>query len=149
MQNVAGWILDRETARLFGRAPDPQGLLICRAITIIRLVGSLLFFPRRENTGRRRRRRRRVVSGVEKKRTPLSQRGEKRGLGKLRARCIRLLSLCRMRAAGGVAIADERPVYPLSSPLFLSRRRPMHFDRIIGRSGATSPLLRCPTDHRA
>lgn len=25
---------------------------------------------------------------------------------------IRLLSLCRMRAAGGVAIADERPVCP-------------------------------------
>lgn len=29
---------------------------------------------------------------------------------------IRLLSLCRMRAAGGVAIADERPVCPPSLP---------------------------------
>lgn len=31
-------------------------------------------------------------------------------------RGIRLLSLCRMRAAGGVAIADERPVCPPSLP---------------------------------
>lgn len=54
---------------------------------------------------------------------------------------IRLLSLCRMRAAGGVAIADERPVCPLSYSLCLSRRRPMHFDRIIGRSTTTSLLL--------
>ena len=36
-------------------------------------------------------------------------------------RGIRLLSLCRMRAAGGVAIADERPVCPLSFSFYLSR----------------------------
>lgn len=35
-------------------------------------------------------------------------------------RGIRLLSLCRMRAAGGVAIADERPVCPPSLSLSIS-----------------------------
>jgi len=52
---------------------------------------------------------------------------------------VRLLSLCRMRAADRVAIADERPVCLLSPSLFFSASlsgRPMHLDRIIGRSGA-------------
>lgn len=69
-------------------------------------------------------------------------------------RGIRLLSLCRMRAAGGVAIADERPVCPPSLSLYLFLSRSLAGGRCtsiasLGAAPRPPPLVVCPTDGHA
>lgn len=74
---------------------------------------------------------------------------------------IRLLSLCRMRAAGGVAIADERPVCPPSLPprllpylsISLSLALSLEADALRSHHWAQPPRppssVLCPTDGHA